>query len=206
MKAGLNLMKKTLLSLALLITLTMGAKAQFILGLKGGADFSKIKADNLSASTLTGYQGGIFMRSGSGNGVFFQPEIYLNSSGSRLYGQSTGNANYSLEENRVRFTNVSIPLLFGGAFGRRTLNFRVMAGPVYSIVVDKNRNFSDGFIATHPGIYNYVSNTLGYQGGIGGDVGAFTLDLRYEGGLTQINKDYAQKQNIWSISLGFKVL
>jgi hypothetical protein len=199
-------MKKTLLSIALLVILTIGAKAQFILGVKGGVDFSKIKADNLSASSLTGYQAGIFMRSGNGNGVFFQPEIYLNSSGSKLYSQSTGNTNYSLEENSVRFTNVNIPLLFGGAFGPRNLNFRILAGPVYSLIVDKNRKFSEGFIATHPGIYNYVSNTLGYLGGIGGDIGAFTIDLRYEGGLTQLNKDYSQKQNMWSVSLGFKVL
>lgn len=203
MKAGLNRMKKTLFSIALLVTLTISAKAQFILGVKGGADFSKIKADNLSSSSLTGYQGGIFMRSGSGNGVFFQPEIYLNSSGSKFTAQN-GGADPGGES--VRFTNVSFPLLFGGAFGRRTLNFRILAGPVYSVVVDKNRSFSEGFIDTHPGIYNYVSNTLGYQGGIGGDVGAFTIDLRYEGGLTQIDKDYNQKQNMWSVSLGFKVL
>lgn len=201
MKAGLNRMKKTLFSIALLITLSIGARAQFILGLKGGADFSKIKADNLSASSLTGYQAGIFMRGGSG--VIFQPEIYLNSSGSKFTPQNGG---ASTGGESVRFTNLSIPLLFGGVFGPRNLNFRIMAGPVYSLVIDKNRQFSDGFIATHPGIYNYVSNTLGYQGGIGGDVGSFTIDLRYEGGLTQVNKDYTQKQNMWSVSLGFKVL
>ncbi len=201
MKAGLNRMKKTLLSIALLVTLSIGAKAQFILGLKGGADVSKIKADNLSASTLTGYQAGIFMR--AGNSIFFQPEIYLNSSGSKFTAQNGGAS--SGGEN-VRFTNVSFPFLFGTAIGPRNLNFRILAGPVYSVVVDKNRQFSEGFIATHPGIYNYVSNTLSYQAGIGGDVGAFTIDLRYEGGLTQINKDYNQRQNIWSVSLGFKVL
>jgi Outer membrane protein beta-barrel domain len=196
-------MKRTLLSMALLVILSIGAKAQFILGLKGGADFSKIKASNLSSSSLTGYQAGIFMRSGNGNGVFFQPEIYLNSSGSKFTAQNGG---ASSDGENVRFTNVSFPLLFGTAFGRNNLNFRILAGPVYSVIVDKNRQFSEGFIDTHPGIYNYVSNTLGYQGGIGGDVGAFTIDLRYEGGLTQIDKDYNQKQNMWSVSLGFKIL
>ncbi|WCT12403.1 PorT family protein [Mucilaginibacter jinjuensis] len=194
-------MKKALFSIALLVTLTFGAKAQFILGVKGGADFSRIKADNLSASTLTGYQAGIFMR--GGNSVFFQPEIYLNSSGSKFTAQNGG---ASAGGESVRFTNISFPLLFGGAFGPRNMNFRILGGPVYSAIIDKNRQFSDGFIATHPGIYNYVSNTLGYQGGIGGDIGAFTIDLRYEGGLTQINKDYSQRQNMWSLSLGFKVL
>lgn len=203
MKAGLNLMKKALLSIVLLITLTITAKAQFILGVKGGADFSKIKSD-LSSANLTGYQAGIFMRGGTG--FLFQPEIYLSSSGSKLYGQSATGNTYSLEENRVRFTSVNFPLLFGGMFGPPNMNFRVLAGPVYSVIVDKDRQFSQGFIDSHPGIYNYASNTLGYQAGIGGDFGQFTLDLRYEGGLTQLNKDYHQKQNQWSVAVGFKLL
>jgi len=194
-------MKKILLSILSLVILSVGAKAQFILGLKGGADFSKIKADNLNASNLTGYQAGIFMR--AGNSVFFQPEIYLSSSGSKF---STQNAGASGGGENVRFTNVNFPLLFGKAFGPRNLNVRLLAGPVYTVVVDKNRHFSDNFVAANPGIGNYGSSVLGYQGGIGGDVGHFTIDFRYEGGLTQINKDYSQKQNQWSVTLGFKVL
>jgi hypothetical protein len=197
-------MKKILLSILSLVMLSVGAKAQFILGLKGGADISKIKTDNLNTSSLTGYQAGIFMR--AGNSVFFQPEIYLSSSGSKFYSQNAPGGNYSLEGNNVRFTNVNFPLLFGKAFGPRNLNVRLLAGPVYTVVVDKNRHFSDSFVDANPGIINYGSSVLGYQGGIGGDVGHFTIDFRYEGGLTQINKDYSQKQNQWSVTLGFKVL
>ncbi|OKS89115.1 outer membrane beta-barrel protein [Mucilaginibacter polytrichastri] len=197
-------MKKALFGILLLVTLSIGAKAQFILGLKGGADFSKMNIDNIKASSIAGYQAGIFMR--AGNSVFFQPEIYLSSSGSKFYSQNATGGNYSLEENKVRFTNVNFPLLFGTAFGPRNLNFRILAGPVYSVIADKNRSFSQSFMNANPGIEKYVSNTLGYQGGIGGDAGSFTIDFRYEGGLTQINKDYTQKQNQWSISLGFKLL
>jgi hypothetical protein len=141
-----------------------------------------------------------------GTSFIFQPEIYLSSTGSKLYGQIAPGSAYSLEENSVRFTSVNFPLLFGGMFGPNNLNFRVLAGPVYSVIVDKNRQFSQTFIDNHPGIYNYASNTLSYQAGIGGDLGQFTIDLRYEGGLSQLNKDYHQKQNLWSVAVGFKVL
>jgi len=196
-------MKKILFSILLLVTVSISARAQFILGLKGGTDFSKMSIDNLKASSISGYQAGIFMR--AGNSIFFQPEIYLSSSGSK-FTASNIEGSAAGDNNSVRFTNVNLPLLFGTAFGPRNLNFRLLAGPVYTIIADKNRSFSQSFMDANPGIEKYVSNTLGYQGGIGGDVGSFTIDLRYEGGLTQINKDYSQKQNQWSVTLGFKVL
>jgi hypothetical protein len=47
---------------------------------------------------------------------------------------------------------------------------------------------------------------VGYQLGAGVDIGSITADLRYEGGLSDINSNYGQKQNIWALSVGFKIL
>lgn len=195
-------MKKILLSITLLTALTISAKAQLILGIKGGANFSKLNTDNLKESTLTGYQVGFFIRGGSS--FFIQPEIYLSSTGGKFNFQPTSSAGY--EEAKARFTNLNIPLLFGKSFGQKSLNFRIMAGPVYTAVLDKDLTFSQAFQNTYNDIGHYKNGTLGYQAGVGIDIGSVTLDGRYEGGLTKINQDYGQRQNLFAVSVGYKFL
>jgi hypothetical protein len=48
---------------------------------------------------------------------------------------------------------------------------------------------------------------LGIQAGGGVDLGNLTLDLRYEAGLSNISESekYNQKQNLFHLSLGFKL-
>jgi hypothetical protein len=48
---------------------------------------------------------------------------------------------------KVTFTTLNVPLLIGKGFGGDNLNFRIMAGPVYSYVLDKNQSFSDNVTA-----------------------------------------------------------
>jgi hypothetical protein len=191
-------MKKYLLSVALLIAISISAKAQFSVGIKGGVNFSKIDADNLDNSTKTGYQAGVFVR--VGNAFYLQPEAYLSSTG----------GNFNTSDNsfhaKVDFTNVSVPLLFGHSFGSKDLNFRLMVGPVYTYTLNKNESFSDNTNAAIADFGHYNNSTLGFQAGGGVDIGPITADLRYEGGLTKINPDYGQRQNLWALSVGFKIL
>ena len=191
-------MKKYLLSAVLLLALSISAKAQFSLGIKGGVDFSKINTDNLNSSTTTGYQAGIFARIGTG--LYLQPELYLSSAGGKF--NSDDNA-YSA---RVKFTNLNVPLLVGEQFGGKDLNFRVMAGPIYTSQLSKSESFSQNFNNAYNDFGHYNNSTLGFQAGAGVDIGAITADLRYEGGLTKINPDYGQRQNLWALSVGFKIL
>ena len=191
-------MKKYLLSAVLLLALSISAKAQFSLGIKGGVDFSKINTDNLNSSTTTGYQAGIFARIGTG--LYLQPELYLSSAGGKF--NSDDNA-YSA---KVKFTNLNVPLLVGEQFGGKNLNFRVMAGPIYTSQLSKSESFSQNFNNAYNDFGHYNNSTLGFQAGAGVDIGAITADLRYEGGLTKINSDYGQRQNLWALSVGFKIL
>ena len=80
-----------------------------------------------------------------------------------------------------------------------------MAGPVYSYVLDKNQSFSNNVNGAFNDFGNYRKSTLGYQAGAGIDIGHITADFRYEGGLTKINESYGQRQNLWTISVGFKL-
>ncbi len=192
-------MKKYLLSAATLLIISLGAHAQSsTFGIKGGINFSKINNDNLSESTVTGYQAGLFARFGSS--FYVQPEVYVASSGGKVNG-NVGTAAYNGD---IKFTTLNVPLLLGKSFGSNSLNFRLMVGPVYSYIMDQDKNFSANFSGAYADFGNYKNSTLGYQAGAGVDIGPITADVRYEGGLTEINKNYGQKQNLWSVSVGFK--
>lgn len=193
-------MKKYLLSAALLIAVSISAKAQFNLGIKGGVNFSKISTDNLNESSVTGYQAGLFARVGSS--WYLQPEVYVGSKGGKFDSNDNG-TDYTA---KVKFTTLNVPLLVGKSFGSENLNFRIMAGPIYSYLMNKNENFSSNFTNAYHDFGNYKNSTLGYQAGAGVDIGAITADLRYEGGLTKVNDNYGQRQNLWALSVGFKIL
>lgn len=189
-------MKKVLLSAAILVAACISVNAQVSVGIKGGVNFSKINTDNLSSSTRTGYQAGVFARFGSA--LYLQPELYVSGTGGEFHSSDntvSGNAH---------FTNLNVPLLLGHSFGEKNLNFRIMAGPVYTSVLSKN--FSQSLQDAYADFGHYKSSTLGFQAGAGVDIGAITADLRYEGGLTKINSDFGQRQNLWALSVGFKFL
>lgn len=189
-------MKRILLSTALLIAVCVSANAQFSLGIKGGVNFSNISATDVSSSTVTGYQAGVFAR--IGKSWYLQPELYVNGTGGQFSSASgTG---------KVTFTNINFPLLLGKSFGTKDLNFRLVAGPVLVDVMSRNESFSEGFNAAFKDFNLYKPHNYGFQAGAGVDFGSITADLRYQGGLDKINPKYGQVQNIWALSIGYKIL
>ena len=190
-------MKKLLLSVALLIAVSIGAKAQVSLGIKGGVNFSRISTDNVKESTLTGYQAGLFAR--IGNTWYLQPELYLSGTG----GKFESSDNNTAFNGKVRFTNLNVPLLIGRSFGQKDLNFRVMGGPIYTYQLDNSVSLGSNLSGA---ANNFNKSNVGYQVGAGVDIGAITADLRYEGGLTKVSDSFAKRQNLWALSVGFKIL
>lgn len=198
-------MKKIFFTL-LVAAISFSAKAQFSLGVKGGINFSHLSVNNgtIDANELPGYQIGLWTR--FGKGFYVQPEIYLGSSGSNFnfnYNQSDQTVT---ESGNVRFTTLNVPLLVGQSFGLSKFNFRLMAGPMYSYILNTDQNLSQNVKNAYQDFGNYRNSTLGYQAGAGVDVLNFSVDLRYEGGLTEINPAYGQRQNVWHLSLGYKFL
>lgn len=193
-------MKKYLLCLTMLVAVSITAKAQFSLGIKGGVNFSKINADQVNESTRAGYQAGVFAR--VGGAWYLQPEMYLGSSG----GDFTANPSGTEAKAFVKFNTLNVPLLLGRKFGTSSTNLHIMAGPVYSYILSQNKNFSQNFNAAYNDFGKYNNSTLGYQVGAGVDILGLTADLRYEGGLSKLNQNYGQRANIWSLSVGFKIL
>lgn len=200
-------MKKLFIIAGLMLSTTVAAWAQlpsFTGGIKAGANYSQLKSksDLTDANSVLGYQFGVWTRIG-GAGFYLQPEVYLGSKGGEnpIVIQTGGN---EAEVNgKVKFTTLDVPVLLGTKFGPSKLNFRLMAGPVISFVVDQSTTTDEAYQT----IKDYKDQAIGAQAGAGVDLGNLSVDLRYEAGISNISKSekYDQKQNLFHLSLGFKL-
>lgn len=196
-------MKKIILLSCLFLLTSIGVFAQlpsFTLGLKGGVNYSqlKTKSDLTDHNSILGYQVGVWARVG-GAGMYLQPELYLGSKGNDFI-QTNG------ATGKIRFTTLDVPLLLGTKIGPSKLNIRFMAGPLISFIIDQSTTFDAAYTSVTD-YKNYKNQTLGVQAGAGVDIGNLSVDLRYEAGLSNISQSkYEQKQNLWHLSLGFKLL
>ena len=204
-------MKKIILISCIVIAASVTAMAQlpnFAFGIKGGANFSKLKTvDNLTdENSIVGYHVGIFTRLGVA-GLYLQPELYLGSKGNNFIKIEDTSGNEVQASGKVRFTTLDLPLLIGTKIGPSKLNLRFMAGPVASFVINENTTFDSAY-RNISDFGNYKKQNWAYQAGAGVDVGNLTVDLRYEGGLSNVSRsnEYNQKQNLVHLSLGIKLL
>ena len=197
-------MKKSILA-ALAVFTSLSASAQlpsFDFGLKGGINISELKADWASSDNRLGYQAGIWARFGA-TGFYVQPEAYLGSKGGEFGSVNQDGTSYT-GNGKINFTTLDVPVLFGNKIGVDKLNVRFMAGPIVSFVLNKDTKSNFDNAVDYD---NYKDQTIGAQAGVGADLGNITVDLRYEKGLSNISKSgqYDQKQNLWHISLGYKL-
>ncbi|PRY53887.1 outer membrane protein with beta-barrel domain [Arcticibacter pallidicorallinus] len=198
-------MRKILLLGMVMLGLGKAASAQlpsFNLGLKAGLNFAKLESDFASDENRLGYQAGLWARVGGG-GFYVQPEAYLAGKGGEFKSENTEGAINA--EGKVRFTTLDVPVLLGTKVGVGPVNVRFMAGPVVSFVLDKDLSGNDVLDAYRKD--SYKDQNWGAQFGAGVDISKITLDLRYEAGLTDVSdSDVLKKQNLWQLSLGFKIL
>ncbi|WP_304067686.1 porin family protein [Pedobacter glucosidilyticus] len=196
-------MKKILFLSLFALLCASSSFAQFNLGIKGGLNYSTIKAENqeIDESGILGYQLGLWSRIG-GN-FYLQPELYIGSKGSDFEFRSTVGGNTVVQSGEARFTTLDVPLLLGAKIGGDKLNFRLMAGPAFQFNLNTDDdNFSQ---AIDPDFYRYRDFVTNLQAGAGVDVGNLSVDLRYETSLQDINKNDGLKQSLLHLSLGFKI-
>lgn len=176
-------MKKIILS-ALLISLSLAAFSQvlpsFQLGLKAGANLSKLSTDNtFSSDNRAGYYAGLWTRIGAA-GIHLQPELYLS-------GKNTTLEDGAGQENKVKFTSLDVPVLVGTKFGAAGVGLRLNTGPVVSFVLSDDQSFGDAAGSVFKG--DFKGQNFAWQFGAGLDIGNLGVDLRYETGLSKIGKD-----------------
>ncbi len=184
---------------ALLFLTTAQAQTKWNLGVKAGANFSKMSFNvgDYTSDAITKMHVGAFMRANWGR-IFLQPEVYFSGKGGDIK-EAVVSAKTSFD-----FSSVDVPLLVGlKPFGGENFNLHIIGGPVLSKVTLKNittiKDYDKKFFEKY---------YFAVQYGLGVDFMAFTLDARIEDSL---NKVYSQSNingtyKVFMLSLGVKIL
>lgn len=173
------------------------SKTPIHIGFKGGANFSNLSLSNsnLDSKYSLGYHGGMFTRIDISK-LYVQAEL--------LYSQKKSKVeNSTIGTKQAKWSSIEVPVLVGYKLLQSdNVNFRIFGGGVYSYVLnDKTsvlKQVSHSF-------QKFDKSNIGYQVGAGVDFGKLTLDLRYEGALTNISKEFKSRPNSFQASIGFMI-
>lgn len=155
--------------------------AQFHIGIKGGANVTKIDGKSFKDQFKYGYHLGGFAEIGLGNKFGLQPEVLFNqyrtsvdSNYKSLY-QNVFNSNQS----SVKLSYLSIPILLNYKLIGNFLSLQ--AGPQFGILIDQDKNFlQNGGKAFSDGDFSLL-------GGVQLKLSALRVTGRYVVGLNNIN-------------------
>lgn len=196
-------MKKITLFLVVFGIAIVGYSQNFGVGIKAGLSSSKLdfkSTEFVPQDAQTGYHLGVFARVG-GAGFFVQPELLFTQTSGLFSLDLQGNS--GTEEYQADFNRIDVPVMVGVKF----LKFlRIQAGPIASINIDSNLENSVGTVIDT----DFKKATLGYQAGIGFDIGNLYIDAKYEGGLSNLTDNIStfttdNRLNQWILSVGFKI-
>lgn len=215
-----------------LLILSTSVRAQFLMpakivtgnffriGIKGGVNLARLETDGLitlngtviknqllaSLETKQSYVGGIYAR--LGRTIFIEPEILVSSKGGSIYIPGIS------QTKQFTFTNIDVPILLGF----RWKLFHAMAGPVASYTLKTDSELNDLINMVTQKYFSSMSEiaskaSFSYQVGGGIDLLGFTLDVRYEGNLSQLTKTlpipagitFSPKLNLYQVTLGYKI-
>lgn len=192
----------------------------FRIGIKGGVNLARLETDGLitlngavikdqllaSLETKQSYVGGIYAR--LGRKIFIEPEVLVSTKGGSIYIPGLS------QTKQFTFTNIDVPILLGF----RWKIFHVMAGPVASYTLKTDTELNDLINLVTKKYLGSVSEiatktSFSYQVGGGIDLLGFTLDVRYEGNLSQLTKalpipagiTFSPKLNLYQVTLGYKI-
>jgi hypothetical protein len=190
-------MKTKLSALVLGVLLTQAAFAQFDIGIKGGANISKIEGRSFTDEFRYGYHLGGFAEIGLSKKISIQPEVLFNqyqtrvdSSFKALY-QGLINPN---SNDNIKLNYLSIPILLNYKLGSA---LSLQAGPQFGVLIDNNKNMlENGQAAFRQGDFSMV-------GGAQLSISKIRITGRYAIGLNNINDiDDQDKWNSQAVQLG----
>lgn len=188
-----------------LLLLTICAFSQVRWGLRLGLSTSQLEAEDFNIlrdgteefklalkDAQYGIHGGLVLQAEFGN-VLLQPEIIFNSNSADLELEDLG-TNTTEVATKEKYQYLDIPVMLGYRLGL----LRLHAGPVGHIFLNSTSGITDveGFEE------DFDALTLGWQGGLGIDIGPLAIDLRYEGNFNKFGdhisfggEQYAFSQN-----------
>jgi len=203
-------MRKITLLFALLLSAGF-VFGQFTLGPKVGFNTSELTTDvsEIKSDMKNSFNFGVFMR--VGKKIYLQPEVNWLTRGGVFKSPGVGSLNPINQE--IEMKTIEVPLILGWrVINLGVGNIRLLAGPSASIVMDKTIKSETGSNFTDPIKDTDLEDLIwGFNVGAGVDVLMFTLDVRYQMGLNEVIQkvegfDFNSKNNIFSVSLGWKIL
>ncbi len=167
------------------------------IGIKGGGNFTNLSLNKttLDSKYSMGYHAGVFTRVDISR-LYLQGELLYSQKKSKV--ENGGN-----DPEKARWNSIEVPALVGiRLLKSENANLRIFGGGVYSYVLNNKasilKQVSESF-------QNFDKSNIGYQAGVGVDVGPLTLDLKYEGSLTRISKEFNARPNSFQASLGLMI-
>lgn len=191
---------KTKLSLLIAcVIFTQAAMAQFNIGIKAGANITKIDGKSFKEEFSYGYHLGGFAEIGLGGKLSIQPEVLFNQYQTRV--DSTFSNVYknalNFSDNRdIKLNYLSIPILASYKLGNA---LSLQAGPQFGILLNKNKGLLEN------GKEAFDNGELSLLGGAQLNISKFRLSGRYMVGLNNISDIDEQnkwKNQGWHLSLG----
>lgn len=192
-------MKAKLSALLACIIFAQAAMAQFNIGIKGGANITKVDGRSFKDEFKYGYHLGGFAEIGLGGKLGIQPEVLFNQYQTKvdtafrnIYENAMGDAT----SGDVKLNYLSIPLLLSYNLGA----LKLQAGPQYGILLDQDKNLLEN------GKEAFSSGDFSLIGGAQLNIAKLRLSGRYVVGLSNINdiddRDKWKNQG-FQLSVGF---
>lgn len=193
-------MKTKLTFLLTGLIFTQALMAQLNIGVKGGANITKIEGRSFKDEFRYGYHLGGFAEIGLGGKLSLQPEVLFNQYKTRVDSsfQNVYQNALNFSDNReVKLNYLSIPLLVNYKLGNI---LSLQAGPQFGVLIDQNKNLMQN------GKEAFSKGDFSMLGGAQINISKLRLTGRYVIGLNNIND--IDEQNKWKnqgyqISLGF---
>lgn len=188
-------MKTKLLLLFAAVFVSAAGMAQFHLGVKGGANITKVDGKSFKDEFRYGYHLGGFAEIRMGNKFVLQPEVLFNQYATKLDSsfknvyQDVFNGN-----SNIKLNYISIPIVLNykliGSF------LSLQAGPQFGILIDQSRT------TLQNGADAFKKGDLSMLAGLNFKVGAMRINGRYAIGLNNISD--ITDDNKWN-SQGFQL-
>jgi hypothetical protein len=172
---------KFLLPLFAALIVSQAMMAQFHIGVKTGANITKVDGQSFKNQFRYGYHIGGFAEIGLGEKLMLQPEVLFNQVSTTL------DSNYkniyqdvfSGNQSKVRLGYLSIPVLLNY---KLIGNFLMLqAGPQFGILIDKNKDLVKN------GVDAFSQGDFSMLGGVQVKLSSVRINARYVVGLSNIN-------------------
>ena len=189
-----SLFMKSLLTVLVAFFMAQTAMAQFGVGLKAGANITKVEGKSFKDEFRYGYHLGGFAEIKLGDKLSVQPEVLFNQFQTRVDSTFRSVYNVRFAENRdIKLNYLSIPILLNYKLGK---SFALQAGPQYAILMQKDKNLLQN------GREAFNSGDFSVLGGAQISFSKLRLSGRYFVGLNNIND--IDNQNKWK-NQGFQL-